>query len=207
MANASRPAMCANPRCLTVGRTTRGLCDRHYQALRRAGKLAPRPERACKEEGCTRPYRARGYCKIHYRDIWWVVEHEGRDTQVCPACSQPFSPNPTRGKSRPAKFCSQTCRGAAYSGDQHWNWSYGEVDERFRVRRSRQYKAWRLAVFTRDKATCQGCGDIAGPFHVDHIKPFATHPDLRFELANGRTLCIPCHIATPTYGGRTRVNR
>ena len=33
-----------------------------------------------------------------------------------------------------------------------------------------------------------------------HIKPFADYPDLRFELSNGRTLCVPCHTKTPTYG-------
>lgn len=207
MPNHSRKLPCGEPGCVVVGRTTRGLCDRHYQQTRRAGKLTPRPERVCQVDGCIRPHRARGYCKIHYRDIWWMAEHEGRVIQQCLACSQPFSPNPVRAKSKPAKFCSSACRGAAQSGDQHWNWSYGAVDERFRARRSRQYKAWRLAVIARDKGTCQGCGDVTGPFHVDHIKPFATHPELRFELPNGRTLCVPCHVATPTYGGRTRTNR
>lgn len=33
----------------------------------------------------------------------------------------------------------------------------------------------------------------------DHIKPFAYYPDLRFELSNGRTLCIDCHKKTDTY--------
>ena len=35
---------------------------------------------------------------------------------------------------------------------------------------------------------------------ADHIKPYSAHPELRHDLANGRTLCVPCHRKTPTYG-------
>lgn len=38
------------------------------------------------------------------------------------------------------------------------------------------------------------------PLHADNIKPFALYPELRFEVTNGRTLCIPCHKKTGTYG-------
>jgi len=31
------------------------------------------------------------------------------------------------------------------------------------------------------------------------IKPFAYFPELRLVIANGRTLCIPCHKKTDTY--------
>ena len=48
----------------------------------------------------------------------------------------------------------------------------------------------------------QGCGKRAGELHTNHIKPFAIFPELRFELANGRTLSVPCHKKTPTYLNR-----
>jgi 5-methylcytosine-specific restriction endonuclease McrA len=59
---------------------------------------------------------------------------------------------------------------------------------------------WRKAVFSRDDFTCQICGIKGGYLEADHIKPFSTHHDLRFELSNGRTLCRPCHMKTDTWG-------
>lgn len=69
-----------------------------------------------------------------------------------------------------------------------------------RIRKSSKYRAWRNKVFERDDYTCQICGKRGGNLHVDHIKPFAIYIELRFDLANGRTLCIPCHRKTESYG-------
>jgi 5-methylcytosine-specific restriction endonuclease McrA len=66
-----------------------------------------------------------------------------------------------------------------------------------------EYRLWREAVFVRDDFTCQECGQRGSVYLVaDHVKPWRTHPELRYELANGRTLCEPCHRATPTYGSK-----
>ena len=61
------------------------------------------------------------------------------------------------------------------------------------------------AVFERDNYTCVLCSARASKGHrvelqADHILPFASHPDVRFEIDNGRTLCAPCHRQTPTWG-------
>ena len=61
--------------------------------------------------------------------------------------------------------------------------------------RRNPYRAWRIAVFTRDNYTCQIC-EIHGSkayLHVDHIKQWAFYPELRYEVSNGRTLCKNCH--------------
>lgn len=77
------------------------------------------------------------------------------------------------------------------------------------IRRSDEYKEWRRAVFKRDGNTCQLCGDRSSTgrnieLHADHIKPFATHPELRFDISNGRVLCVECHRKTDTWGSKTR---
>ncbi len=90
-------------------------------------------------------------------------------------------------------------------GEQSNFWKGGVSAEHELQRKTAQYKDWRKAVFERDNYTCQVCGDrsVAGHrvrLHADHIKPFAAYPDLRFDVSNGRTLCVPCHRQTPTFG-------
>lgn len=75
-----------------------------------------------------------------------------------------------------------------------------------RIRKSSAYKEWRNRVFERDDYTCQHCGKRGGNLHADHIKPFSTHTELRFELDNGRTLCISCHRKTKSYGINQWIN-
>jgi len=90
-------------------------------------------------------------------------------------------------------------------GPLNWNWKGGTSrTEDKKIRQSIEYKIWRRAVFERDKHTCIWCGIRGGKLHADHIKPFALFPALRFAIDNGRTLCIPCHLKTDTYGGKTK---
>ena len=86
------------------------------------------------------------------------------------------------------------------------NWRGGVYPENARIRGSLEYRQWRTSVFQRDNYTCQGCGKRGGYLHADHIKPFAYYPDLRLELSNGRTLCVPCHKKTDTWKARARWN-
>lgn len=79
------------------------------------------------------------------------------------------------------------------SGHEHWAWNGGVSPAMNRLRQSSEYKAWRDSVFSRDNYTCVFCGKRGGQLEADHIEPFSTHPELRFVVSNGRTLCEPCH--------------
>lgn len=54
-------------------------------------------------------------------------------------------------------------------------------------------KAWRKAVFARDNYTCQECGKCGPCLVAHHKQPWADHPELRFDVDNGITLCETCH--------------
>lgn len=99
-------------------------------------------------------------------------------------------PHPWKGRKRPHK-----------SGPNCHLWRGGVTPEHERVRKSVEYKAWRTAVFQRDRYTCVECG-AKKDLNADHIKSFARFPELRFDVSNGRTLCVPCHKKTPTYLNR-----
>lgn len=91
-------------------------------------------------------------------------------------------------------------------GINHWNWRGGVTPTNQKLRASFEYREWREAVFNRDNFTCQNCGTRGGTIHADHIKPWAFFPELRFDVNNGRTLCVPCHEITPTYKNRASLS-
>ena len=114
----------------------------------------------------------------------------------CEQCGLSFvvrSPGATRYQ----KFCSKPCADKAKD--------HGLTSEQKRIRESRDYDIWRKAVFERDDYTCVLCGAHGVVLNADHIKRFAEYPELRFDVGNGRTLCVPCHKDTPTYGNKRQV--
>lgn len=54
------------------------------------------------------------------------------------------------------------------------------------------YSLWRAAVLKRDSGTCVTCLSKES-IEVDHIKPYAWYPELKWELSNGQCLCKICH--------------
>jgi len=65
-----------------------------------------------------------------------------------------------------------------------------------------KYIAWRKAVYERDRYACQICGHRGKNLQPHHIKSWAKYPELRYEISNGQTLCIPCHKKTDNYGSK-----
>lgn len=113
----------------------------------------------------------------------------------CRSCASKATMTPERRQAQSERF-----RG---SGSNFWNG--GITPENKRLRETAEYREWRRAVFTRDAYTCQLCGLVGGKLHADHIKAFALEPALRFDVANGRTLCEPCHHRTDTWGYKANV--
>lgn len=97
------------------------------------------------------------------------------------------------------KMCRNCILQGKLKGELHPLWKGGLTPIALRIRHSIKYKNWRKSVFERDNYMCQICKKIGGELNVDHIKPFALYPDLRFDMTNGRTLCIECHKKTDTY--------
>ncbi|MHB8674626.1 MAG: HNH endonuclease [Candidatus Limnocylindrales bacterium] len=96
----------------------------------------------------------------------------------------------------------------AQGGEKNYFWKGGIYPEHERLRKSLEYKLWRTAVYERDNYTCVLCGDNRGNnLQADHIKRWSDYPELRFEVSNGRTLCIPCHKKTDTYGWNGHNNK
>lgn len=96
-------------------------------------------------------------------------------------------------------------------GSKHWNWQGGKTKEQIFLRNRKETIEWRKAVFERDNYICQICNIKSGKgvkvkLNADHIKSWAFYPELRWDLNNGRTLCVACHRRTNNYGGRNSKN-
>lgn len=73
------------------------------------------------------------------------------------------------------------------------NWKGGLTSENDTVRRNVEYDTWRAAVYARDDYTCPICGKHGVDLEAHHIQNFAAHKDERLDVANGVTMCAPCH--------------
>jgi hypothetical protein len=87
-------------------------------------------------------------------------------------------------------------------GEKNHNWKGGVTPEHHRIRSCKEYAEWRMKVFQRDRFTCVICGHRSKyrfgkekcDIRADHIKPFCLYQELRFDVDNGRTLCVPCDL-------------
>lgn len=103
-----------------------------------------------------------------------------------------FKMNPTdflSGKRCPA------CADIARSGENHWRYNPNltETDRQKRDMQNGEIRKWRDKVYERDAYTCQVCGEVGKELNAHHLNSWDKHPDDRFELSNGVTLCKPCH--------------
>jgi hypothetical protein len=107
------------------------------------------------------------------------------------------------------KFCTKKCadkNGLRYIGKDHPNF------RKFSRRKLPQKKrsVWfRREVLKRDKNVCQKCLKKERknrPVVAHHIKTVKDYPELRFEISNGLTICVPCHAIIHNYKKKKKTN-
>jgi len=162
--------------------------------------------RRCTCKACGIEFRSEGkriYCKEHSGKYMGGVPIK-TNKSICANCGKEFN---LEVASIPRVNCSKECSSDWQTkrqiGELSHFWEGGKTSEAMKVRNSKQYKSWRTEVFIRDDYTCQICGQRGGKLNADHIKAFSTHPELRLDVDNGRTLCFECHLQTPNFGRRT----
>jgi len=158
-------------------------------------RKTPIPCKVCGILFSGRIYR-RYNCDLHYRQKTEEVEK---------IRSERISKTKTGSKRPPfSKAWKDNLSKSAQHGSKCWKWKGGVTSVNEKIRKSAKYVNWRNEVFARDNHTCVLCNKRGGDHHADHIKPFAYFPELRFELTNGRTLCVECHRKTDTYGEKCK---
>lgn len=151
------------------------------------------------------------YCRKHQqvgdRNAMFKNAHL---TSVCSICHKTFL---YYKGSKSGRVCSIPCRSVRTKllGTQRKEnnpmWRGGVSSENVLLRNSEIARSWVKEVFKRDNYTCQFCGSRSGngravTLNADHIKPWSLYPDARYDINNGRTLCVSCHKKTDSYAGK-----
>lgn len=140
---------------------------------------SPKVEAVCTHCGQTyRQYPSRmiyeqSFCS---KTCMFAYMRESRPEVTCEWCGVKFYDSPAANR----RYCSKRCYGQS------------KTDHDREDRKSWRYRAWRRAVLNRDGHQCQRCGSKSD-LHAHHIQRWSKRPDLRFEVANGITLCASCH--------------
>lgn len=153
----------------------------------------------------------------------------GNISLTCKICSKPFEVCRARSN---AKTCSRECSIALKQTPENrekmrmvhrvrveaglHNLYRGVTELHNLIRKTAQYKLWRKEVYEHDGYACQECGVRGVELQADHIRQFAiilfennvkTLDDAikcaaLWDITNGRTLCVPHHRLTNTWGVR-----
>jgi len=160
-------------------------CEKSFHVVPARQKTAKFCSRVCKGKWMSRNLRGEKHPN-------WQIERP--KTKYCRKCGSEFFQRKTEAISffRKRKFCSKGCAdvgGLRYEGEAHPNY---KAASRRKAARGK-HGAWAHAVISRDKAICKECGAKDVELHAHHIKQFSEHPEKRWQISNGITLCYRCH--------------
>lgn len=111
---------------------------------------------------------------------------------VCPFCRKEFK----HPKFQKRKYCSFECYIKNNIGENNWRWKKDRTGIDLNKRRhwSSECKKWRTTIFTRDNYKCRISNeDCCAYIEAHHILSWKSHPELRFNINNGITLCRVHH--------------
>jgi len=157
----------------------------------------------------------RGKGKVCSKQCFYKYERKLPKFIICKWCGKEFENIQSQ---RNKKFCSGKCYSESIKGIYPVNLK-GKRGIKPRtyhlnkraLRGGIKYTEWRMKVFIKDKFICQICKKTSNELKklgikicADHIKPYCNYPKLRYVVSNGRTLCMPDHRLTETYGMKAR---
>ncbi len=111
---------------------------------------------------------------------------------TCPTCKKDFTYGSNTYK---RKYCSQPCYHKSHKGENAYQWRKDRnLIKRYNRRGDPAYREWRKQIHLRDKYKCRiNNGDCRGRLEVHHILGWQSHPELRYKINNGITLCHAHH--------------
>lgn len=134
------------------------------------------------------------FCCNKCKGAWNSVHRRGpassqyQGKAVCPKCGG--------HKSWVAKTCYK-CEPPRYNMmgplSPKWNPNLTDEERAQRRRHTAASQTWAKAVWKRDKHACQLCDAKSVRVYAHHIVYWREDRNLRFVVANGITLCGPCH--------------
>jgi len=144
-------------------------------------------------------------CEICHKEFKQLSNSQKRCsncmTITCKYCGKKFIPKNHNIK---ASYCSHKCNGLDKEKVIENLIKNRGTKPRTYTKRNKhggiEDREWRQKIFERDNYTCRMCKIRGGKLEAHHIKPFKKHPELRFGLENGITLCEDCHKKTDSYG-------
>lgn len=129
--------------------------------------------------------KSKGFCSL---SCYWKSQIVKGDKPKCLDCFKKLS-------AHKCIRCS-SCLAKFHTGERHHNWIQDrtKLKDDSKERWGQLHKEWSKNVKNRDGWKCKiSDGDCSGRLESHHILGWSEHPNLRYEINNGITLCQAHH--------------